>query len=223
MRVGLGDSVEVSGQRAAISGLTTGTNILATQFIFADFDAVAAGTNSIGQASFILVRLGRESDRESVVAAVERAFPELRAYPRDDFVKSNEREVTAGFVPLMTLVMLLGAGAAALLVGLLLLAIVDERRGEIAVLMAMGTGWSAVARGILARTTLISLEGALAGVLLSLFLEAALKIGLPTIPLRIAPADIAAVVLLFMATGLAAAAGPVVRLNAIDPLEAFRS
>jgi ABC-type lipoprotein release transport system permease subunit len=221
--LGVGDTIEISGYQAVIRGLTTGTNILATQFVFADFDAIAGGTNTAGQASFVLIKLAPNADRESVIAIIEKRFPNLRAYTREYFVKSNEREITAGFGPLLALVTILGVSAAALLVGLLILGVMDERRGDIAVLIALGTGLKAVGRSVLAQTALLALRGTLVGIVLSYGLEFALRATLPTIPLSIAVIDVLAIAVLFIATGIGAAVAPVFKLSAIDPLEAFRS
>jgi ABC-type antimicrobial peptide transport system permease subunit len=223
LSIGTGDKIELNERQVIVTGLTTGTNILATQFVFADFDLVASGSNASGRASFALVKLAPGADRERTIQTIEKQFPDLRAYTREYFVESNEREVSAGFVPLLALVTVLGVGAAALLVGLLILSVVDERRGDIAVLIALGTGARAVGRGVLVQATALSLKGAFIGVALSYGLSMALDAELPTIPLRISVLDVVMIALLFIITGLVAAIAPVVQLNAIDPLEAFRS
>lgn len=223
LKARVGDTIELNGYPVVVVGLTTGTNILATQFIFADFDAVASGSQAIGKAAFVLVKVAPGIDRDLVIQAIEKRFPHLRAYTREYFTKANEREITAGFVPLLALATILAVGAAALLVSLLILSVVDERRSDIAVLMALGTGSTAVGRGVLAQTLILSFKGTVIGICLSYGLKLGLDAALPTIPLRMAVWDIVATVLLFIATGLAAAVAPVVRLNAVDPLEAFRS
>jgi putative ABC transport system permease protein len=223
LNVQVGDTIELNANPVVVTGLTTGTNILATQFIFADFDAVAAGSKAAGQAAFVLVKLAPGTDRQRLVKTIEERFPHLRAYTREYFTEANEREISAGFVPLLALATFLAVGSAALLVGLLILSVVDDRRGDIAVLLSLGTGSGAVGRGVLAQAAGLSLKGALIGVGLSYGLNATLKALLPTIPLRVAVLDVMLIALLFIVTGLAAAIAPVIHLNAVDPLEAFRS
>jgi ABC-type antimicrobial peptide transport system permease subunit len=217
------ETIEFLGHDVVVTGLTTGTNILATQFMFADIAAVAGGGNAAGRASFVLIKLAPGAGRDEVVRTIEERFPDLRAFPREVFVESNEREVIAGFLPLLALVTILGVSAAAVLVGLLILSVVDERRSDIAVLIALGTGARAVGRGVLAQAAALSTRGALIGAVLSYGLKLALDRLLPTIPLRISLLDVVIVVFLFVMTGLGAAAAPVVELSAVDPLEAFRS
>jgi putative ABC transport system permease protein len=223
LRIGVGDAIEFIGNRVVVTGLTTGTNILASQFLFVDIDRAAEGSNAVGRASFVLVKLAPGADRDQVIRAIEERSPGVRAFTRAEFVASNEREVASGFVPLLALVTILGVGASALLVGLLILSVVDERRGDIAVLMALGTGATGVGGGVLAQAAALSFRGAFIGVVLSYGLNAALDAVLPTIPLRISALDALLIAGLFMATGSASALAPVARLSAIDPLEAFRS
>jgi ABC-type antimicrobial peptide transport system permease subunit len=54
-------------------------------------------------------------------------------------------------------------------------------------------------------------------------LKLALDAALPTIPLRLFPLDIVLISLLFILAGLGSAVVPVLRLKAVDPLEAFRT
>jgi len=227
--VHVGDSVDFNGYPALVVGLTKGTNILASQFLFADFEAVATGATKVGDlpvrhlrgAAFVLVKLVPGADRDVVIRSIEERFPQLRAYTRAQFVAA-QRELSDGFVPLLALATLIAFGAAALLVGLLIVSVVDERRGDIAVLLALGAGAGAVGRGVLAQAAVLSLTGTAIGAALSYALYLALDVGLPTIPLRMAPADVVTTAFLFIATGLSGAIAPVLRLKAVDPLEAFR-
>lgn len=221
--VGIGDTIKVRGYKGIITGLTTGTNILATQFVFVNIDAMAYASNSTGLASVVLIKLAPGADRDRLVQTIERQFPHLRAYTREYFLASNEREVSAGFLPVLTLITVLGVGAAVLLVGLLILSVVDERRGDIAVLLALGTGSAAVSRGLLAHTAVVSLNGALIGIASSYALQKLLDIALPTISLEIAVVDVIAIAALFLVASLGAAVAPIIQLSAIDPLDAFRS
>ena len=223
-RVGaaVGDSVVLGRIKVAVSGLTTGTNIVATQFVFGDFDAVASGLGSLKEASLILVQLETTADRDRVVRALEARFPEVNVYPRDAFVRANEREVIAGFLPLLTLVAGLGTAAACVLVGLLVLSVVDERRSEIAVLMAVGLRPVPIAQGVVTYVAQLLGVGIVSGLALAGGLTLLLDRVLPTIPLSLSASDASIVAIVFSLAGLGAAFVPVVQLRKIDPLEAFR-
>lgn len=218
----VGDSVVLGRIKVEVSGLTTATNIVATQFVFGDLEAVADGLGSRREASLILVQLEATAVRDRVVRKLEERFPSVNVYPRDMFVRANEREVIAGFLPLLTLVAALGAGAACVLVGLLVLSVVDERRGEIAVLMAVGLRLGRIAQGVVAYVAQLLGLGIAIGLASAYGLTFVLDQLLPTIPLSLSASDASIVAVVFSLAGIGAAVVPVMQLGKVDPLEAFR-
>jgi hypothetical protein len=222
LHVRVGDTVAVGIRKVTVTGLTRGTNILATQFLFADIAAAAASTATRDKASFAAVRLAPGTRVEELARELETRFPELTVLPRAAFLAANQREVSAGFVPLLTLVGALGVAAAAVLVGLLVHAVAEERRADLAVLFALGAEGGAVGRGMLGHAMMLVLLGALAGTAAACGLAILLDRLLPTIPLEVAPGEAAAVSGLFMAAGMIAATVPVLRLRRLDPMDAFR-
>jgi ABC-type antimicrobial peptide transport system permease subunit/membrane-associated phospholipid phosphatase len=222
LRVGAGDTIALAGRKVLVSGLTRGTNIIATQFLFADFSAASRSTGSDGNASFILVRLAPGVSPDRVASAIMERFPDLSAYPRDAFVAANQREVSAGILPLLGLLGAFGVAACAVLVGLLVHSVVEERRGDLAVLLALGADTRTLGAGVMRHALVLALVGVGAGSGLAWTLAALLDWKLPLIPLAIAATDAILVALVFLAASLIAALVPVLQLGRIDPLEAFR-
>jgi putative ABC transport system permease protein len=220
--IGVGDTVFVAGRRLRVAGLTRGTNILATQFLFADFDAAAIAAGAPGKASFLVARLAPRAAADSVAHAIEERFPALQAFSRARFLANNQREVTAGFLPLLGLIAILGIVAAAVLVGLLLHGVVEERRGDIAVLLALGADVESVGVGMIAHALGLVALGVVAGSAGAWALAAILDRMLPVVPLAVSARDAIAISLLFLMAGLIAALVPVFSLRHVDPLEAFR-
>jgi putative ABC transport system permease protein len=223
LRVGLADVVLVNGERVRVVGLTRGTNLLATQFLFGDLQAMGGASGVSGHASFLIVRLANGKDSRAVARRIGETFPQASAFVRDDFLANNLREVAAGFVPLIVLLTIVGMAAAAVVVGLLTQGLAEDRRSDIAVLFALGAGPGAVSLGLVAHVEgLVFLGGAL-GAVLAHALGAILDRALPTIELTYWTSDLAIVLAIFCGSSLLAALIPVLRLRRIDPLEAFRS
>lgn len=220
--VGVGGEIEVNDEPWRVVGLTRGTNLIATQFAFADLAAVEDVTGLWDRASFLLVRLRPGADADGVARAIAERVPGVAVFRRDAFVANNLREVNAGFVPLLAVLCTVGLGVAGVLVALLAHGLVEDRRADIAVLFALGAAPAAVARRVVAHVEGIVLVGSLLGALLSHLLGAALDHALPTVELAFGPADALAVAALLLLAGALGAAVPVVRLERIDPLEAFR-
>jgi len=223
LHVTLSDTVWVNGHAGVIVGLTDGTNLLSTQFLFANLSTVSEASALRGRASFALVRPAPGVQRTVLLDSIRTRFPRLSVYSREQFTANNVREVAAGFIPLLTLVALLGLLAAAVLVVLLVHAVVEERREDIAVLLALGADAGALTRTVIAEALALALVGGLLGIIAASALGAVLDRALPVIPLLFHTADAARVLLVFVAAAIGAAVAPVARLRKIDPLEAFRA
>lgn len=220
--VDLGDTVSVANRNIAIVGITRGTNLLATQFIFADLAASAVSIDTRDKASFIVLRLERGTDPRAVAAAISAKFPDLMAHPRREFLANNASEIAAGFVPLLALMGGLGVAAAAVLVSLLVNGATAERHEDIVVLFALGTDLSDVLRGLLRGTLRQAGLGCGVGVLLALGLGMGLDRWFPEIPLTLTLLDTVGVVAIFAAASVFGAAIPMLGLQSVDPMEAFR-
>ncbi|HCF59277.1 MAG TPA: hypothetical protein DFS52_14945 [Myxococcales bacterium] len=224
-RLGLkvGDEMKVGGQTVKLVGLTRETNLLSTQLLFCDVAALQQAMGLEGRASFVAVRVEDGRDPKEVARQIEEETPGGAAWERQVFVENSVREITTGIVPLLFLIAGLGAAMAAVLVALLVNGLIEERRPEIGVLLAMGTSAFAVGGAVLCHILTLVIIGALTGTALALGLDAALDRWVPTIELASAPSDCLVAALLFSVSGTLAALFPVAMLSRIDPLEAFRS
>lgn len=220
--VGLDDTVFVNGRAARVVGLTAGTNLLVTQFIFADATAIAAASGFAGRASFIIVRLAPGAHSDTVAAIIRERFPDVGVYDRATFIANSQREAGAGYVPVLAFVDVLGVGAAAVLVALLLHALVENRRTELAVLLALGATPGMLARSLVRDATRLVVAGGVLGAALARLLAVVLDRVYPLVSLRVDWGDTLWVLALFVACGTLASAIAVARLGRVDPLEAFR-
>jgi putative ABC transport system permease protein len=218
-----GDSLLVNDWMVQLVGLSRGTNLLATHFMFTGIETIWDSYARWDQASFILVRLEPGTDPATVVSAVEERFPDVSVYTRGQFLENNLREVASGMLPVMALVALLGVGVSSVLVVLLVQGLVEDRRDDIAVMLAMGNSLVTVGASLIIRAVVLVAGGCLAGSLLALVLSAVLDRTAPHIEFTFATGQFAVVFLIFLLAGLLATAVPLLRLRKIDPLEVFRA
>lgn len=223
LRVRPGDSVDVSGRRAKLSGLTTGTNLFAAQMLFLESGRAKeiAGLGPV--CSFGVVRLVRGADPAAVASRIESRWPRIRAFTKEEFVANNLREASEGFRPILATLLLLGGIASVAFVALLVQGHVADLRADIAVLLAMGVPARSACLALFANVAIHSASGALAGVAASRLLDRAIEALAPTVQLSVAPSDALLVAALLAVAGVAGAVGPLVALLRIDPLEAFRA
>ena len=217
----LHESVSVNGTNVEIVGITTGTNLLATQFIFADSDPAMEAI--LGRTSFGLIEAAPGARVEDLRSRMQARFPDLEVMTRTAFLENNLREIASGFLPLLLLISMLGIFSSALLVAFLIEGVVEERRGELAVLLATGARPAAIAGGLAIHAAKLLVTGIVLGAGLAHLLAATIDHVAPVIPLSYSPVDMSIVFALLATSGMVAALVPLFRLKDIDPLEAFRS
>jgi hypothetical protein len=220
--VGLNDTVQAGPLRLRVVGLTRGTNLIVTQFLFLPLGTAHRAQHLSGSASFVAVHVAAGADPLTVARAIEAQDTTLAVFSREEFVANNLREATAGIVPVLALLATLGVAVAAVLVVLLIQGLVEERRGEIAVCFALGSGVPHVGEALMARALILVMGGAAGGTALAYLLQQVLDRVLPTVELVFGVWDHAAVFGIFSLAGILAAGIPVLRLGRVDPLEAFR-
>jgi len=220
--LGLGDTLRVNDRLVRVAGITRGTNLLATQFLFFDLALGESASGLEDQASFFVVRTA-EGEQAAVARRIRDLFPGLAVYSSDEFARNSVRESAAGFVPLLALIALLGVLAAAVTVTLLVQNLVDERQSDLAVLMAMGASVRSIGSTLVAHASMLVVAGSLLGAVLACALAWSLDRFLPTIHLTLLPLDLFVTVAVFSAAGAVGAISPLWRLGRIDPLEAFRT
>jgi putative ABC transport system permease protein len=221
--VRVGDGLRVGGLSATVVGLTTGTNLLATQFLFGDLGTACRAAGLQGRVSFVAVRAGPGADREALRRRLGSRLAGTSVLTREAFVAANLREVSAGLLPLVALLAALGLAVASVLVALLAQGLVEERREDLAVLLALGAGPGRVGAALLRGVAGLVAAGAAAGAALAVVLAVALDRWAPAVELRPGVGDAAVTLALFLAAGAVGSAVPVARLRRVDPLEAFRS
>jgi ABC-type lipoprotein release transport system permease subunit len=220
--VGVGDVVRTGEDSHRVVGLTRGTNLLAIQILFADYGAVEDVLGTYGRTSFFVIRVENTIAKEEVAARVRERFPMACVVSREAFLANNLYEATAGFRPLILLVTGLGLVVAGVFVALLTQGLVEDKRGDVAVLLALGAPAAIVIRGALHHLLGVMAAGCLAGFALARATGWILDCCLPTVALTFGIVDTAVVGVVFLVAGVVAALVPILRLQRVDPLEAFR-
>lgn len=220
--VGLGQRVQINQRPAKVVGLTRGTNLLATQFAFFDLEAAENATGFFGDASFVALRMGPGVSAGGLRRRVMDTHEDVSVYSRRMFVESSVVEAAAGFLPLLALITGIGLVVSAVLVALLLQAAVEDRRGDIAVLLALGAAPSSLAAGVVTQALALVAWGSALGAALATLMSAWLDHTCSQIQLVPRASDLALVVGMFCLAGALSGLTPLLRLTRIDPLEAFR-
>ena len=219
--VKIDEKVLINGNPKLITGLTGGTNLLVTHFAFKsynDFDELAPYA---GLASFFIINVQQGFAHDQVAEEISQRLPGVVVYRQNDFIENNRKETAAGYIVILRLVYILGITAAAVLVALIIHGIVEEKRIEMAVLLALGAHESGLWLALGVEGVRLSLAGSLAGTVLTAGLGYFLDMYYPVIPLSFVAMDVLKLTGLLAVSALAATALPILTLRNIDPLEAF--
>ncbi len=220
LHVRVGDTVSLNRQTKRIVGISRETNLLATQFVFGD---LASMSDPVPLVSFIVVEVAKKARPLDVLRDIHRDRHDLDIFTSEEFLRNNLREVGAGFRPMLLLITILGTTSAALLVAFLIEGVVEERRGELAVLLATGMTPAAIAGGLTLHAARLLVAGIAAGTACAHLLSWGLDLAAPVVPLTYSSGDLLIVASMLSAAGVIASVVPLLRLKDIDPLEAFRS
>lgn len=187
-----------------------------------DLSEGGAGAPAAGRASVLLVHLEQWATPAFAVAEIELLIPEAEVVVAEQTVRQVARQLE----PILRY-LFIGAGVAmlatVLLTGLITSVRVAERRTVLGMMRAMGASQSFLLRLTLAESGLLSIGGALLGVVAGLFLMLLLAGDTLThVPqgewLRYGVGSLVATV----AMALLATLGPAIRAARMDPLEAAR-
>lgn len=221
--VAVGDTVTINGARLHVRGLSTGTNLLATQIAFLRLERLTALSGSGAYVSFYLVRLHRPAEISAFRARWEGGGHDLAVFGREVFAGSSLDEVHAGFRPILTSFAFQGALVAAAVVTLVLYGRVMERRAELAVLLALGARPGYLVRLVLAQASALAAAGVGLALLGTGVIGAAVDQWAPQLAFAFAPQAMARSGGVVFGAAVLGAAIPLARLRRIDPAEVFRA
>ena len=219
LRATIGDVVEVGGRRFHVAGITTDTNWISTQLLFCNYDELAGLVGVEGRASFLALRT---SGSDPALVLTQRAAS-IEVIGRSEFIRNNLRETTAGMLPILWLIAGLGAVVAALIVALLVQGLVEDRRADLAVLLAMGTPLPRLALALVLQGTRMAALGGGGALVVAAAAERLLDRFAPALQLSLARDDVLWTLAALLMVSALAAALPVIRLSRVEPMEAFRA
>lgn len=165
--VGPGDRIEVFATDFVVTGLYTSEGVMALNGALTLLTDMQAQTYRDGQATSIVVQLAPDlsaSDREATIARLADRFPGLSVDPTETLVQeySNLRVATI----LAWVVSTVAVASAALAVLNTMAMAVNERRGEIAILGAIGWPRGRIVRLLMLEGAWLTFAGSCLGVLI---------------------------------------------------------
>ena len=217
----VGDHVDLAERRFRVAGLSRDTNLLVTQYAFVRLADLESLLGIRDRATFFLLRVD-PGQAGAVARRLAQRSPLLATFDRETFLENNRQEIAAGFLPVLWAVALIGLLVGATVVALMAYAAVLEKRGDLALLGALGGSLGAPFSVVMQQSLAAALAGALAGLAALFGVARVLPALVPEVELSIGPAvAIASIAGALCVSGLGALI-PAALATAVPPMEAFR-
>ena len=223
-RAGLrvGDPLLVQGRPYRVSGISSGTNVIISQFTFVALDDAQELLGLPHIVSFLLVTGRPGVTPQALAATLRRAAPELNVFTADEFIANNLDELRTGLLPILATIAVFGAVIGAAVVTLLLYGAILERREDYAVLKAIGASATYIRLLVLRQSIATVAYGFAVGLLLYAASQPVIASLVPIFVTALTPLSAAAIGGAVVVMGMIGALIPLARLERIHPAEAFR-
>lgn len=218
--IGGGDRLAVRGRPLRVVGLTDKTAAWMTPLLFITRSEANLANRRGDVATYVVVR--GPGSPESLAARLRAGLPGLQVLTGDQ-IAANDRQLMSGpfNAPLLVMV-LVGLGVGALVIGLSVYGFVTERRREFGMLKAIGGSAGRLYASVATQALVIAGAGLAAGLVLQRFGASAMTALEPKYLFVFESAHVALALVASVTMGLAGALVPARMIAGVDPVEVFR-
>ncbi len=221
----IGDIVQVQDREFRVTGLSSGTNAVLTQFTFVGLDEATALLPSAVRyvVSFLHVTPKPGVTVAALADDLRGRQDELNVITTDDFVENNLDELRSGLLPILSTIGVFGALVGVTVLTLVLYGSVLERREDYALLKAIGASRGYLRKLVLGQCLVTVAWGFLLGVAICLVVQPILASFVPVFAIAWSWEAAAWIGLAAVGMGLLGAWLPLSKLERIYPAEVFRA
>lgn len=218
-----GDSLTVQGVALRVRDVRPKGGDVLSQFVFmnyADAERVFA-VNGVVNYAMIIVEPGVEPGAVAAVISGENA--RVQVYTSGEFAGAVRKELDEAFIPVISILVLIGFIVGAAVVGLTIYTATIERAREFGVMKAVGASRGFLYRIVLSQSVILTAGGFLVGLAGALVVARFAEQVVPEFVTEFRPRDIAFVMIASVLMSVLASLVPVRRVNGIDPAMVFRA
>jgi putative ABC transport system permease protein len=221
--VGVGDKLTVGSNGLTVARITSGGSAALTQFAFlnaADARDIFAVT---GVVNFYLLTVKPGSDVSAVGAAAAQVLPKTEAQTSEAFAGEIAAVVEEGFLPVVGVLVGLGAVVGGAVIGLTTYTATIEKSRDFGVLKALGASGMYLYRIVITQSLIVGVLGSVLGLGASVLAANVIERQIPEFMTDLRWTDAGAVFLGALVMAVLASWVPVRRINSIDPAMVFRA
>ncbi|HEX6195300.1 MAG TPA: ABC transporter permease [Jiangellaceae bacterium] len=221
--VGLGDTLTLNGFDLEVAGVSRGGDMVMYQYAYVTTPTARNVLSMPDQNNALLVQLAPGTDPESVAERISSLSSQLRVRDTDAMVAVNQRVITDSFLPVISVLLVIGFVVGVAVIGLTIYSAVLEKRREYGVVKALGARSWQLTAVVAIQALLAAAGGYLVGVGLAVAGRQAAERWVPAFVADIVPGDLVRVAAATVAMAVIAAVIPLARIARIDSAEVFRA
>jgi putative ABC transport system permease protein len=218
----IGDTVTIKDTSFTVVGLSRGTYSLANAIIFVHMADLKEILSATGTYSYLMVDAEPGVDPRALASRIRQEVDKVNALPSEEFIRNDHGLAMQMGVQLITLMTLISAVLAALIVGFTAYALVMRSRRELAVVKALGVGNRALIGGVVLQSAVVTGLGLLLALAAAFTVFPSVAALAPQLVLVVSLASIVQVGVAALPVALAGAALPAYRVSRVDPASAFQ-
>jgi len=221
--VHLGEELVVNGTTLHVTGISNGGDMVMFQYGYVSIPTARRVLGMPDVDNALLVQLAPEADARDVGTRIAAFSPRLLVRDTAAVVAVNQRVITDSFLPVITVLLVIGFAVGVAVIGLTIYSAVLEKRREYGVIKALGARADQLVVVIATQAMLAAIIGYAVGIGLAMAARAAAARWVPAFVSQIVPADLLWIAGATAAMAVLASAIPLLRIARIDPAEVFRS
>ena len=218
-----GDEATFNQTRLQVGHVEPASAEAFTPFIFLNYGDARTIFGRDDFVSYGLVVVSPNADAREVATAIEAENAGLGVFTNDEFATSIRKEIDESFLPIITVLLVIGFVVGAAVVGLTIYTATIERSREFGVMKAVGGSAGFLYRIVLSQSSILTAVGFVLGLAAAWSVAQLVREVVPDFVTLFRIQDIAAVFAGTAVMALVASFVPVRRINSIDPAIVFRA
>ncbi len=221
--MGTGDSARFNQTSLVVNHVEPASAEAFAPFIFLNYGDAKIIFGRDDLVSYGMIIVTPDAKPAEVADAIEAANPELRVFTSSEFATSIRKEIDESFLPIITVLLVIGFVVGAAVVGLTIYTATIERSREFGVMKAVGGSAGFLYRIVLSQSSMLTAAGFVVGLVAAWSVAQLVRELVPDFVTIFRAQDVIAVFGGTVLMALVASFVPVRRINSIDPAIVFKA
>lgn len=218
----LGDFINVEGIPHGIVGVSRGTSQIINSYAFVDLEELRLFLGP-DRVSFLMLKLTDPSQAGRVSDEIVSKYPDLVVFTTDQLAENNTSVLSEGFVPILSVLVVISFLVGVAIVGLVVYSATVERSREYGILKAVGASNRRLYGIVFQQSLLSSLIGYVVGLLFAFGVAALVEQVVARINISFSWKHFVAALVAALTMSLLASYIPIRKINGIDPVIVFKA